>query len=90
MKNITVSVDEELYRLSRVKAAEAGTSVAALVRSYLVELVQGQTASPASTACVNFKTRRWPLSVPVVVACVPLTTFRAASCTSAMRFVGAR
>ena len=46
MKNITVSVDEELYRLSRVKAAEAGTSVAALVRSYLVELVQGQTAKP--------------------------------------------
>ncbi len=43
MKNITVSVDEELYRLSRVKAAEAGTSVAALVRSYLVELVQSQT-----------------------------------------------
>ena len=40
MKNITVSVDEELYRLSCVKAAAAGTSVAALVRSYLVELVQ--------------------------------------------------
>ena len=44
MKNITVSVDEETYRLSRVKAAEAGTSVSALVRSYLVELVQGQTS----------------------------------------------
>ncbi len=41
MKNITVSVDDETYRLSRVKAAEAGTSVSALVRSYLVELVQG-------------------------------------------------
>ena len=40
VKNITVSVDEETYRLSRVKAAEAGTSVSALVRSYLVELVQ--------------------------------------------------
>ena len=44
MKTITVSVDEELYRLSRVKAAEAGTSVAALVRSYLVEFVQDRTA----------------------------------------------
>ena len=41
MKNITVSVDEETYRLSRVKAAEAGTSVSALVRSYLLELAQG-------------------------------------------------
>ncbi len=44
MKTIIVSVDEELYRLSRVKAAEAGTSVAVLVRSYLVEFVQGRTA----------------------------------------------
>lgn len=44
MKTITVSVDEELYRLSRIKAAEAGTSVAALVRSYLVEFVQDRTA----------------------------------------------
>ncbi len=43
MKNITVSVDEELYRLSHVKAAEAGTSIAALVRSYLVELVRDRT-----------------------------------------------
>ena len=42
MKNITVSVDEETYRLSRVKAAERGTSVSALVRAYLVGLVQGQ------------------------------------------------
>ncbi|MCY3887846.1 MAG: hypothetical protein OXG19_09155 [Chloroflexi bacterium] len=42
MKNITVSVDEETYRLSRIKAAEAGTSLSALVRAYLVDLVQGR------------------------------------------------
>lgn len=42
MKNITVSVDEETYRLSRVKAAERGTSVSALVRGFLLGLVQGQ------------------------------------------------
>ena len=41
MKNITVSVDEETYRLSRVKAAEAGTSVSALVRGFLTELARG-------------------------------------------------
>ena len=35
MKNITVSVDDETYHLSRAKAAEAGTSVSALVRGYL-------------------------------------------------------
>ena len=44
MKTITVPVDEETYRLSRIKAAEAGTSVSALVRAYLVELVQGRIA----------------------------------------------
>ena len=43
MKNITVSVDEETYRLSRVRAAEAGTSVSALVRDFLEELVHGET-----------------------------------------------
>ena len=42
MKNITVSVDEETYRLSRVKAAERGTSVSALVRGFLLDLAQGQ------------------------------------------------
>ncbi len=41
MKNITVSVDEETYRLSRIKAAEDGTSVSALVRGFLTELVRG-------------------------------------------------
>lgn len=32
VKNITVSIDEETHRLARVRAAELGTSVAALVR----------------------------------------------------------
>ena len=42
-KNITVSIDEEIYRLSRIRAAEAGTTVTGLVRDYLTELVQGRT-----------------------------------------------
>jgi len=41
MKNITVSVDEETYRLSRIKAAENETSLSAMVRAYLVALAQG-------------------------------------------------
>lgn len=41
MKNITVSVEEEIWRLSRIKAAEAGSTVSALVRQFLVSLVQG-------------------------------------------------
>lgn len=35
MKNITVSLDEETYRLAHVRATEAGTSVSALVCGYL-------------------------------------------------------
>jgi hypothetical protein len=44
VKNITVSVDDETYRRSHIRAAEAGTSVSALVRSFLVALAQGQVA----------------------------------------------
>jgi hypothetical protein len=38
MKNITVSLDSDVYRRARVKAAELETSVSALVKQYLVEL----------------------------------------------------
>ncbi len=38
MKNITVSVDEETHRWARIRAAELGTSVSALVREYLRSL----------------------------------------------------
>ena len=42
MRNITLSIDEETYRLARIKAAEEGTSVSALVRDYLADLVEGR------------------------------------------------
>ena len=35
MKNITVSIDEHTHRQARIRAAELGTSVSALVRTYL-------------------------------------------------------
>ena len=38
MRNITVSVDDETYRRSRVRAAELDTSVSALVRDFLQRL----------------------------------------------------
>jgi len=34
MKNITVAVDDEVYRRARIVAAERSTSVSALVREY--------------------------------------------------------
>ena len=38
MKNITVSIDDETHRQARIRAAELGTSVSALVRGYLRSL----------------------------------------------------
>ncbi|MDE2989473.1 MAG: hypothetical protein OXU21_00205 [Chloroflexota bacterium] len=46
MKTITVSVDEETYRLASVKAAERGTSVSALVHDSLIALAQDEIAEP--------------------------------------------
>jgi post-segregation antitoxin (ccd killing protein) len=43
MKNITVSVDDETYRRARIKAAEQGTSVSALVKGFLAELAQDES-----------------------------------------------
>ena len=38
MKNITVSVPDDVYRNARVAAARSDTSVSALVVAYLVQL----------------------------------------------------
>lgn len=43
MKNITVSVDDETHRRARVRAAEQGTSVSALVRRFLKALADETT-----------------------------------------------
>ena len=50
MKNITVSVDEKTHRMARIRAAELDTSVSALVRQCLRELVSGGTTVPANGA----------------------------------------
>jgi plasmid stability protein len=36
MKNITLKIDDVTYRKARLKAAEAGTSVSAMVRDFLI------------------------------------------------------
>jgi plasmid stability protein len=43
MKNITVTVDDELYRRARMRAAELDTSVSAVVRRFLREFASGET-----------------------------------------------
>lgn len=43
MKNITVSVPDEVYRRARIRAAETGTSISALVRDHLEKMVVEET-----------------------------------------------
>jgi plasmid stability protein len=43
VKNITVSLPEEVYRRARIKAAERDTSVSALVRDFLMSLAQEES-----------------------------------------------
>jgi plasmid stability protein len=42
MKNITVTVPDDVYRNARIRAAERGTSVSALVAEYLRSLSERQ------------------------------------------------
>jgi len=46
MKNITISLDDKLYRQARIKAAEHDTSVSALVRKYLISIA-GEASTPS-------------------------------------------
>jgi hypothetical protein len=43
MKNITVSVDDDIYRRARMKAAERDTSLSALVKQFLVDLTKEES-----------------------------------------------
>lgn len=38
MKNITISMADEIYRLARIKAAEQSTSISALFKDYILRL----------------------------------------------------
>ena len=43
VKNITVSLPDEVYRRARIKAAERDTSVSAIVREFLIRLAEDET-----------------------------------------------
>lgn len=43
MKNITVSVEDEVYRRARIKAAEESTSVSAMVKAFLVQVTSEES-----------------------------------------------
>ena len=43
MKNITVSVDDDVHRCARIRAAERGISVSAAVREFLIRWAGEET-----------------------------------------------
>ena len=45
MTNLTLTVDEDILRMARIRALERGTSVNALVREYLNQLAGRSTAA---------------------------------------------
>ena len=50
MKNITVSMDDEVYHAARVEAARKRTSVSAIVREFLTELRAGARSADREIA----------------------------------------
>ena len=43
MKNLTVSLPDDVYRRARIRAAQQDTSVSALVREFLMTLGEGES-----------------------------------------------
>lgn len=41
MKNVTIALDDETHRAARIRAAELGTSLSAMVKNYLTTLAAG-------------------------------------------------
>ena len=41
MKNVTIALDDETHRNARIRAAELGTSLSAMVKNYLTTLTSG-------------------------------------------------
>ncbi len=48
MKNITIAIEDDIYRKARIKAAEQDTSISALVKNYLVRLTACTDAAATS------------------------------------------
>ena len=44
MKNITISIDDDLYRQARMKAAEQSTSISAMFKNSFIRLTVGESA----------------------------------------------
>lgn len=63
MKNVTIALDDETHRLARIRAAELGTSLSAMVKAYLQGIAAGDVPASAPPAGVR--------EMPMPFAAVP-------------------
>ena len=54
MKNVTIALDDETHRAARIRAAEMGTSLSALVKDYLQGLAGDQPQSGMREMAMSF------------------------------------
>ncbi len=64
MKNVTVAIDDELHRKSRIRAAELGTSLSALVKDYLTGLLAAEPPAGVRETPAPFKHSEPPKDGP--------------------------
>ena len=70
MKNVTIALDDETHRLARIRAAEQGTSLSAMVKAYLQGIAAGDDAAGALGAGV--RDMQFPFQSEPAPAFVPL------------------
>lgn len=58
MKNISVSVDEDTHRRLRIMAAEQGTSVSAMIREHIMDILNGQAQEDPEETEPEWRRRR--------------------------------
>jgi plasmid stability protein len=63
MKNVTIALDDETHRLARIRAAELGTSLSAMVKAYLQGIAAGNEPESAAPAGAR--------EIPMPFAAVP-------------------
>jgi plasmid stability protein len=54
MKNVTIALDDETHRAARIRAAEMGTSLSALVKDYLQSLCESPVETGVRDMAMTF------------------------------------
>jgi hypothetical protein len=68
MKNVTIAIDDETHRKARIRAAELGTSLSAMVKDYLNQLADAPQMQGVREMPMNYTAH------PVVAPVSPLKT----------------